>query len=98
MMSELRKGIFSELYRGKNVDAFRRNLQRSFVDIAAGYLDELEVKKDTDVLNSDVLALMRAQLQQLRSAVAGRGNSSDPLTSYHWKDLLARIDKGLKVE
>jgi len=27
-----------------------------------------------------------------------KNNVNDPLTRYHWNDLLARIDSGLKVD
>lgn len=98
MMSELRKGIFSELYRSKNVDAFRRNLQRSYVDIATGYLSNIDSKEDSDVLNSDILAIMRGEMERLASDIRRYGSRGSSLTAYHWKDLAARIEKGLKVE
>ncbi|MEO8772797.1 MAG: zinc-dependent metalloprotease, partial [Gelidibacter sp.] len=32
MMQDLRKGVFSELNSGKSIDAYRRNLQRGYID------------------------------------------------------------------
>jgi hypothetical protein len=32
MMSDLRKGVWSELYNGKSIDTYRRNLQRAHLD------------------------------------------------------------------
>jgi hypothetical protein len=32
MMTDLRKGIFSEFPRGQTIDRYRRNLQRAYVE------------------------------------------------------------------
>ena len=99
MMNELRKGIFSELYNSRQADAYRRNLQRSYVDIAAGYIQLLKAGKNDDVLKSDIIALMRGELEQLRRDLTSRRNrTNDSLTRYHWNDLIARIDMALSVE
>ena len=98
-MEDLRKGIFSELYAGKMVDAYRRNLQRSFVDEAAQYVQELKAQEDQKILKSDVIALMRGEMQRLKSDLNSRKmRSSDQLTRFHWADLIARIDAGLRIE
>ncbi|MFV8226214.1 zinc-dependent metalloprotease [Christiangramia aquimixticola] len=93
MMRDLRKGIFKELYTSKQTDAFRRNLQRSYVDIAASYLEELENGKDREILKSDIMPLMRGELSHLKKDLNGRKyNIRHALTRYHWEDLVARID------
>ncbi|MGB8703681.1 MAG: zinc-dependent metalloprotease, partial [Gillisia sp.] len=46
MLNDLRKGIFSELYSSQKVDAYRRNLQRSYIDAAASYVQKLNEKKE----------------------------------------------------
>ncbi|TRO64149.1 zinc-dependent metalloprotease [Christiangramia sabulilitoris] len=93
MMKDIREGVFSELYNSQETDAYRRNLQRSFVDVAASYLNELEERKNDEVLKSDIMALMRGELNKLRSDLSKRKNSvNHELTRYHWKDLIARID------
>lgn len=98
-MEDLRKGIFSELYTGKMVDAYRRNLQRSFVDEAAQYVQELKAQEDQKILKSDIIALMRGKMQRLKSDLNSRKmRSSDQLTRFHWADLIARIDAGLRIE
>ena len=93
-LADLRKGVFEELYKSGEVDAYRRNLQRSFVDTAAEYVQE---QKDEDILKSDVVALMRGELEQLKRDISRRSNAGgDKLTRYHWNDLLARINKALE--
>src|SRR5690606_14885472 len=99
LMNELRKGIFSELYSSRKTDAYRRNLQRSYVDIAADYVQLIKGDNGNNILKSDIIALMRGELEQLRRDLKARRNgTNDSLTRYHWNDLIARIDIALNVE
>ena len=99
LMQELRKGIFSELYSRKNVDAYRRNLQRSYVDIASDYLKKLKAEGNEALLKSDILPLMRGEMQTLKQDINRRKSGvNHSLTRYHWNDLIARIDAALEVE
>jgi hypothetical protein len=98
MLEDVRKSVYSELYTGKTVDAYRRNLQRSFVDAAAEILKRAKEKRDDELLKSDVAALMRGELEQLKKELKSRKNRTpDTLTRYHYEDLLARIDGALSV-
>ncbi|GAB2765858.1 zinc-dependent metalloprotease [Salinimicrobium soli] len=99
MLDDVRKGIFEELYQSKKVDAYRRNLQRSYVDAAASYVQALEEKKNGNITKSDLVALMRGELEQLKRDISRRKNRvSDQLTQYHWNDLLARIEAATDLE
>ncbi len=92
LMTDLRKGIFSELYAAQKNDAYRRNLQRAFIDIASEYIKK-EKADDDEVLKSDASALMRGVLNQMRRDLNTRKNySGDTITQYHFEDLIARID------
>jgi len=99
MLKDLRKGIFSELYKNNKVDAYRRNLQRSYVDIATSYLNQLNKEGNDELLKSDIMALMRGEMETLKRELSRRKSGvSDALTRYHWSDLIARINAGLDVE
>ncbi|MCP9198580.1 zinc-dependent metalloprotease [Gramella sp. GC03-9] len=99
MMADVRKGIFSELYNSRQTDAYRRNLQRSYVDIAAAYLKELDERENDEVLKSDIMALMRGEMEQLKADINRRKNRTNhQLTRFHWNDLLARIDSAILNE
>ncbi|HET8753468.1 MAG TPA: zinc-dependent metalloprotease, partial [Salinimicrobium sp.] len=100
LMEDLRKGIFSELYSGEKTDVYRRNLQRSFVDTATNYVSAIEEERSNDdLLKSDIIALMRGELEKLKRGIMQQKNSSsDQLTQFHWNDLIARIDAGLETE
>ncbi len=99
MMNDLRRGIFSELYRGNEVDAYRRNIQRAYVDAATGFVQQLEAEGTNNISRSDIIALMRGEIEQLkRDLRARRSRTNDKLTVYHWNDLIARIDRALDVD
>ena len=99
MMHDLRKGIFEELYRSQKVDAYRRNIQRAYVDAAAEYVQNLKKEETSRVTSTDIIALMRGDLEQLKRDLSARRNrTNDQLSTYHWNDLIARIDQALNVD
>ncbi len=99
MMNDLRRGVFSELYRGQEVDAYRRNIQRAYVDAATAYVMDLKAEGNSEVAQSDIVALMRGEIEQLRKDIrARRSRTNDRLSVYHWNDLIARIDAALDVD
>ena len=103
MMSDLRKGVWSELGSGKNIDTYRRNLQRAHIDRLA-YLMTAENQssrggsaylKGTTVntSQSDIRAVVRAELKSLQSSIrSGLGRSRDSMSKIHLQDALERID------
>ncbi len=99
LMQDLRRGIFRELYNGEKTDAYRRNLQRSYVDAAASYLKNLEEGEIESIKKSDIMPLMRGELETLKKAIIRRkSRTNHQLTSYHWNDLIARIDQAVSIE
>ncbi|MGY5851756.1 zinc-dependent metalloprotease [Salegentibacter sp. F14] len=99
LMNDLRRGIFKELYRSRKVNAYRRNIQRAYVDAAAEYVQNLHKEEDIEVTSTDIIALMRGNLEQLRRDLRSRRNrTNDQLSRYHWNDLIARIDVALAVD
>lgn len=98
LMDEARGAVFSELYASQGVDAYRRNLQRSYIDVAVNYIQELKEDESDNVVKSDIIPVMRGELVRLKEDISQRKNRvNDRLTRYHWDDLLARIDAGLQV-
>ncbi len=100
MMNDLKRGIFSELYAGKKVDAYRKNLQRSYINLASGYIQSLtkDDRSAQKVNISDVIPLMRGELNSLKNEINSRkSRSADQLTRYHWEDLIARIDMAMEL-
>lgn len=110
MLQDLRTGLWSEAKKGENVDIYRRNLQRSYLDrmeylmtdkgptARAGSIG-YERTLTFDVNTSDVRPLVRGELvslqQQLNSA---KKRGVNTVTKYHYEDAIARIEHILNPE
>jgi len=89
MFSDLRKGIWSELYNGKNIDTYRRNLQKAHIDRLESLL------KSTSTNVSDIKSVARGELKRLLSDAKAASNRGNTLTRYHLQDIVARINEAL---
>ncbi|KAA0215640.1 MAG: DUF5117 domain-containing protein [Leptolyngbya sp. PLA3] len=93
-MTDLRSGIFAEFAQGatKDVSLYRRNLQRSYVDLLAGAVA-------SGGADSDFPALARGELVEIGLTLRPvQGQVSDGINSLHVADLLARIEKALDTD
>jgi hypothetical protein len=100
-MSDLRRDVWAELDdRQPEVDVFRRNLQRGYVERLAALLteDERDLPERVaylglDVSQSDVRAAARGALRRVRAAAeSGARRTRDAVTRDHLLDVAARID------
>ena len=91
MLDELREGIWSELHADRDTDAYRRNLQR-------GYLQRMEtLMADEDAQETDVAPFVRGQLNTLSGELTNAaGRVSHRATRLHYLDAIARIEAILK--
>ncbi|WP_411767516.1 zinc-dependent metalloprotease [Winogradskyella sp. A3E31] len=97
MLRDVRTGIWSEANSTSNVDIYRRNLQRVYVDrmiyLMTEELNPQRTRQYYNVNQSDVRALVRGELNTLintlQSAV-NRGVNTE--TKYHYRDIIERID------
>ncbi len=104
MMSDLRRGVWSELYSRKSIDAYRRNLQRAYID-RLDYL--MTVKKQqrapnygryikqtrVNVSQSDIKPVVRGELKRLqRNIKRAIATAPNTITRYHLQDASDRID------
>ncbi len=105
MMRDLRTGIFSELPAGKKIDTYRRNLQRAYIDRMAYLMTENQKASPfrfasitkVNVSQSDIRAVVRAELKNLQRAVnSAIGRTSHTMSKYHLQDLKERIDQVLE--
>lgn len=86
MIRDLRTGIFSETNYTKNVDVFRRNLQKSMINRMGMLLNS----KDNQ--NSDISSIIRGELQALNfQLTVAKNRGVNRITKYHYKDCLAKI-------
>ncbi len=87
MLSDLRKGVWSEALSGKKTDAYRRNIQRAHV-IKLG-----ELMNEKTILRSDIQAATRAELIAIQRLAKSRAMSYNAgIDRYHLQDVVALIE------
>lgn len=87
LFADLRKGIWVEVSRLENIDAYRRNIQRIHVEHLGKLLND---EKDS---RSDIQAVVRAELVTIQKNAKTRANSyAAGINRYHLKDIVALID------
>ena len=91
LFADLSKGIFAELEDNENPDAYRRHLQRIYVD----RLVEIMHTEDKELINTEIPALAKSELVKLYKPVRrmGRGKKGNP----HFKDLTGTIVEALDL-
>ncbi|TXE13261.1 zinc-dependent metalloprotease [Algoriphagus aquimarinus] len=93
MLIDLRKGIWSELSGSKDIDAFRRNLQRSHVERLASLMTQDEKSR------SDISAAVRAELKTIQSSARSASSRySAGIVQNHLRDIDALVDSLLDAE
>jgi hypothetical protein len=99
MMTDLRNGIWSELSRGRAIDAYRRNLQRAHVERLAELMKSENVngrRGRVTVKQSDIIPIVRGELNRIqRMAQNAIGNAPNTISRYHLRDIIERIDEVL---
>jgi len=87
MLDDLRGGVWAEAGNGRATDAFRRNLQRAYLDRVKALME------DEDALQTDIAPFVRGELGTLRGAlVSGAEGQSHRATLLHFHDSIMRID------
>jgi hypothetical protein len=92
MMDETRKGVWTELtHRNVNVDLFRRNLQRSYIEV-------VENRLNASNLSGESRAMFRGNLMQVsRDIDRAMGRVQNEVTRMHLQDIKKEIDRILDV-
>lgn len=104
--SDVRRGVFNELNSPRvSVDAYRRNLQRSYLDIVNGKLNPAPVSGQQVILETmlnggpaltsgDEKAVYRAELRSLKAAIRmAVPKAADSVTRAHLESMIDSIDK-----
>ncbi len=104
MMTDLRRGIFSEVSSGRKIDTYRRNLQRAYIERMEFLMKNEQTpiparfrrfitRTNVDVSQSDIRPVVRGELVTLRSSLRSAiGRTSDRLSRYHLRDAVERIN------
>jgi hypothetical protein len=90
LIRDLHAGIWSELKANRiEIGVYRRNLQRAYLDLLAGFLDN-------PADDSDLPALARAELQGLSTEIRTvLGRFQDSIARAHLDDIKTRADYAL---
>ena len=102
MMRDLRKGVWSEIYSGRSIDTYRRNLQRAHLDRLDYLLNKAKNQRGANkgylkrsginINQSDVKSVARGELKRLQRDVKNASRRGNTLTRYHLQDVVDRIN------
>lgn len=104
MMTDLREGVFSELSSGGNIDTYRRNLQRAYIERMAYLMTQEQdalparvrswvSRTNVEVAQSDIRPVVRGELRVLqRDLQRAINRSRDTISRYHLQDALERVN------
>jgi hypothetical protein len=102
MMSDLRKGVWTEIYNGSSIDTYRRNLQRAHLDRLDYLLNTAKNQRGRNggyykisginINQSDVKSVARGELKRLQRDAKTASRRGNTLTRYHLQDVVDRID------
>ena len=106
MFSDLRKGVWSELYTGKTIDTYRRNLQRAHINRLDYLLNTAKNQRGANrgyfkqstvnIGQSDIKAMVRGELNRIKREIrAAVSKASNTTSRYHLQDVIARINMAL---
>jgi hypothetical protein len=86
LYTDVKAGVWGEVNSGKNIDSYRRNLQRAYIE----KMDAL-MKNPKD--QSDVKAITRSMLKKLGKEIKENiSKQSNQISTFHLDDILERID------
>ncbi len=105
MMNDLRRGVWKELYSAnKSVDAYKRNLQRAYLDRMDFLLNKAKNQRATNnggyfkqtgvnVSQSDIKPVVRGELKRLKRDIQRNiASVRNTITRYHFQDAVDRIN------
>ncbi|MCH2034646.1 MAG: zinc-dependent metalloprotease [Tenacibaculum sp.] len=105
MMNDLRRGVWKELYTAnKSVDAYKRNLQRAYLDRMDFLLNKAKNQRGTNnggyfkqtgvnINQSDIKPVVRGELKRLKRDIQRNiAASRNTITRYHFQDAVDRIN------
>jgi len=106
LITDVKKGVFSELATKKPIDYYRRNLQKTFAESLMALLSTAPAAAPTssfggpvaplDTKRSDLPSIARGQLMALQNEIRlAIPATTDKLSKYHLQDLNERIRQAL---
>ncbi len=95
LFGDMRQGVWGELYNGRKIDTYRRNLQKEHIN----RLGELMNLEEAKYANSDIPSVAMLSLNRLeRDVKSGIGRQRDAISKAHLQDIQKRIERILNPE
>jgi hypothetical protein len=103
LFQDLRGGIWSELASGKNINHYRRNLQKAYIERLKALMTDqapaapaapaaFGARETYPVAQSDVRSIVRGELKALQVSLASsKAKFADKEVRYHLDDCLERV-------
>jgi hypothetical protein len=91
MLTDLKKGIFSELPAHKAISIYRRDLQKVYVEALIAIIN-----KPTTGMDNDGLSIVKAHAKSLAAQMKAASVGTNGVTRAHLTDLYERINNALK--
>ncbi len=98
LFSDLKNNIWSELKNRKNIDSYRRSLQKTHLEKMIGLINNFNNTQTPEYKKSDIISITRAHLLLLKDDIKNTlilYPSIDKISKYHLQDALNRIENGL---
>lgn len=103
LFADLKSGVWSELSTHKNIDVYRRNLQKAYIASLSRMIaapaaapQGMPGMRMVDPTGSDVSSIARAQLVDLVKDIRMAIPAATGMSKYHLQDLQVRINDVLK--
>ena len=102
MMSDLKKGIWEEIYKNNDIDVYRRNLQLAYLDRISYLMNEDQGSVSPrfrsrittiKVGQSDIRTIATGQLLELRKDIKKYRNKSNKMSTMHIELVSKKINK-----
>lgn len=94
MLGDVKTAVWSELSSGAAIGTYRRNLQRAHVERLEWLMSDDAESDEVDVSQSDIGAVVRGSLEELRSDLSrALARAPDRISLLHMRDMRARIDQ-----
>lgn len=88
MFRDLKNGIFFEANYASNVNLFRRNLQKAFIE-KMGVL-----MSDKNLQNTDIPSIVRGELEAMNfQLTTAKSRNINKISKYHYADCLEKMNK-----
>jgi hypothetical protein len=104
LLNDLKQMVFTELITKKPIDIYRRNLQKSYVELLGGIINPPpatggfrivigNAAPQIDTKKTDIISYLKGHARELKTLADAAVGTGDKETKYHLQDLSDRLKK-----